>query len=975
MVLVALCFVAVLGIALSSYLAVCSRAMNLSNRNFQNALSRQLTESGMDEALRAFNDNDWTKWSTPPTGISDPNDWSIDSTYKRATRTISIASSRLGQGVTATIKLRVDNYDAAHLGATWSSATTYRLNDLIGYNGVWYRSVQNSNTGNQPADSSQYPNLAWWVPAPIRWTWNTNTTYSEYDLVNYNGTWYRYINSSATSGNAVSNTSYWMTVPKLALGWSSGTSYPFGTIIYYSGAWYFSFTRGGSATTAAPTDTNYWAPVISSAGAESAPTGSTYNVGDTFYVGDYIYRTGDKWYRCVATQPYTYVSGDYADTDKWVASKPIIAWCYQTSATYAFNDTVYYRNASGTDLWYRRDVTSAATGTSNSAVPTHTTYWQPALSGDNTTTGAGVQGWSSSSVVYQPGDIVYYYGNSTSQWFRCIKSHTSTTGLTPTNTTYWTGTPRYSAEWESNRQYGLYDQARYKGIWFLSLTASNTGNLPMESNSSNWAAAPLTVTTWSSTTNYDLDDIVSSSGTWYRCIRPNTNQATSSTTYWWPLTGAGSSYVWSGATSYSSGQYRSYGGVWYKCIATTTANAGHTPDNTTYWTAAWASPTATSWGLTTGAPVIYAEATVTMGGDNTSTRTQIRALIAPAPLFPNAAGSNTTLTIGSSGGVVDSYDGSVRAINTDGSYDTFDYDDQTNSPFSASNPNKGYGAVLAASSTATSAITISNTTTVNGFLAQPTPGASISTNTTVWGYGSPASPKVDTSRVSRSPYIPAFDILQAAGSGQNYLRGRALPTTATTSGSTTDNTLNIGTAGGVGAARYYSNGNLNIGTGYFMNTLNINGPVILHINGGLLIRSGGIININPTGLLIVRCTYTRFYTGSHGINNRTLDPKKLLIAGDTALTTTASLDNGASATNNNFYGVIYLPNTTATFGLDVKTGVNFYGAISAREVTFTAESDLHYDTSLRYATFLTVDQPYTITDWRTLESTSPATMP
>ncbi len=44
--LVALCFVVVLGIVLGSYLAACSRAMNLSNRSFQSTLSQQLAEFG-----------------------------------------------------------------------------------------------------------------------------------------------------------------------------------------------------------------------------------------------------------------------------------------------------------------------------------------------------------------------------------------------------------------------------------------------------------------------------------------------------------------------------------------------------------------------------------------------------------------------------------------------------------------------------------------------------------------------------------------------------------------------------------------------------------------------------------------------------------------------------------------------------------------------------------------------------------------
>ena len=63
-ILVALCFVAVMAIVLGSYLAVTTRAMQLSNRGFQAELSKQLAEAGLEEALRAFNKNDWTDWTS-----------------------------------------------------------------------------------------------------------------------------------------------------------------------------------------------------------------------------------------------------------------------------------------------------------------------------------------------------------------------------------------------------------------------------------------------------------------------------------------------------------------------------------------------------------------------------------------------------------------------------------------------------------------------------------------------------------------------------------------------------------------------------------------------------------------------------------------------------------------------------------------------------------------------------------------------
>jgi hypothetical protein len=310
--LVALCFVAVLGISLAGYITVCSRAMTLSNRSFQGNLGQELAELGLEEALRAYNKNDWSDWSNG--GISVDWDTSTYSASKRAVATLTFSSGKFGQGTTATVRIRVDNHDAAHLGAAWSSATTYRTNDLVGYGGIWYRSLQNANFNHTPGD------LAWWLPAPIPWTWNSGIAYSAYDIVNYSGTWYRcHTGHTSSTSNQPPSTSYWAPVSSLSLAWSSSTTYARGAIVFASGAWYYSINS--SNTNHAPPNATYWAPVLDSTGAASYASSNSYSIGDAFVVGDYIFRSAtDTWYRCVASQPYTYSGGDYDDTSKWVSA-------------------------------------------------------------------------------------------------------------------------------------------------------------------------------------------------------------------------------------------------------------------------------------------------------------------------------------------------------------------------------------------------------------------------------------------------------------------------------------------------------------------------------------------------------------------------------------------------------------------------------------------------------------------------------
>src|SRR5882672_5363030 len=61
--LAALCFALVLAIALSSYITMCYRSLQMSTRNASNGHTVELAETGMEEALWALHNNDWTGWA------------------------------------------------------------------------------------------------------------------------------------------------------------------------------------------------------------------------------------------------------------------------------------------------------------------------------------------------------------------------------------------------------------------------------------------------------------------------------------------------------------------------------------------------------------------------------------------------------------------------------------------------------------------------------------------------------------------------------------------------------------------------------------------------------------------------------------------------------------------------------------------------------------------------------------------------
>ena len=809
---------AVLGIALASYIALCSRAMKLSNRSYQDALSRQLAEFGLEEGLRAFNEADWNDWANAPAGIT-AGSWSLNSATKRATRTITFDSSKIGQGNTATVKVRVDNYDASILGTTtWNSSRTYGANELVEYNGEWYRSTKGGNISGTPSPMGNKGN---WAPEPFPWAWHSNENYQQnVDVVCEDGNWYRCASTHITTASSTPPTASdpkWTQIPPPELGMVSGTLYT--------------------------TD-------------------------------QYVYSAEDQtWYRCLISHTFSgFISANWEAVSGASTSAYHPPWAYRTSVSYTFNDVVYYNG-----VWYRY-----INPTPSSNAPTNPTYWENALS--------GMFGWNSSGTKYNLGDIVY----AGSRWYRCIKSHSSSGSTTPaTSPIYWATTPSYSTAWDAARSYSAGDLVRYNGLW-------------------------------------------------YRCLQGNTGISITDSGYWAnPLD---SFFTWSRSTSYGVGSTTRYGGAWYTCIL---GNTGVSPNDATYWTATRGN----SAGISTGATVVYAEATIDVPGGR-SVQTQLRALLQPAALFPNALGATGPISLGS-GGTIDSY---------------------ATNPIS-NIPTWGFSAVVASTQQTSTAVTAVKTI-IKGFVAAPpgtsAPLASFGSNAEVKGSAATPSPtKADPARLSRSPFVPQFDPLPANGLSANWstlAKGTLVPSTGT---------VNLGTPGATVPSRYYCSSltidNSNI------SALNIDGPVILYISGNLTVgshftnNSANRVTIASTGSVEIHVGGSMNVTqNGGGFDNQTKDPRKLILICDSSGTSAQTYSDG----DNDFYGVIYAPNTASLDGFLVgNSSTVIFGAVSAKKITFTNDANVHYDTSLRSATFGGVEQPYTITELRELPATERATMP
>ncbi len=333
---------------------------------------------------------------------------------------------------------------------------------------------------------------------------------------------------------------------------------------------------------------------------------------------------------------------------------------------------------------------------------------------------------------------------------------------------------------------------------------------------------------------------------------------------------------------------------------------------------------------TTGTRTLTVTGTTTLSDGTTQSRT-LTSTSSQAPLFVNA--------IAAVGNTATSYNGLVT-FGSAGTVDSYDSSTDLNAA------SVGYSAVVASTSNVTAANTVQLTNVkIKGYVSTLSTGPSYSTGATLYGPTSPASPKIDPSRVTTSPYQPVFDVLTP--SAPNPLG----------SGSRT-----IGIAGATTPTYYYYSGNYYLGSG---STLTVDGPVVIVISGYLWTdgthSSGGKIHVTDHGSLTIFVRGDMRIDGN-GIVNDTKLPKNVAIFGQTGNTNALEF-----WTTVPFHGVIYTPQASLSFA----NNVTYYGAAVAQSVAFSSTSSptFHYDTSLRNVAFAGLDTPFAVANWR--ETTSP----
>jgi hypothetical protein len=176
--------------------------------------------------------------------------------------------------------------DGIQYEGAWSSATTYQKGDVVKYGGNVYIAAQNT-TNNIPGVGGVWEILIYGVE--WKGAYNDATAYKVNDIVQYGGK--SYICILASTGNEpAGNPTYWAVFSsgfQWEGVWSSLTTYQAGDVVNYGGLVYVAIA---DSLASAPTDPLYWAVLI-----EGIAWKGSYNALTTYNKNDIVSYGGSSW--------------------------------------------------------------------------------------------------------------------------------------------------------------------------------------------------------------------------------------------------------------------------------------------------------------------------------------------------------------------------------------------------------------------------------------------------------------------------------------------------------------------------------------------------------------------------------------------------------------------------------------------------------------------------------------------------------
>lgn len=231
---------------------------------------------------------------------------------------------------------------------------------------------------------------------------------------------------------------------------------------------------------------------------------------NTFYSLDNIVRYGGSLYMC----DEQHTSGSNIDLAKFEVYAITANWTadWETNFAYGKGDVVKYGA-----LVYTCNTNHVSAGSYSLGLEQDQAKWTVLLKGIEYT---GT--WNDSGYRYKLNDLVK---NGADLWI-CSAGHASTTNFDQTKWSIWVPGQEYVDTYSSSVIYQPGDVVTYGGYTFTSLTANNQGNTPSTSPS-NWELLTTGYEfqgSWNSGTQYQVGDVVRKNGLVYTAIQDNLNQ-------------------------------------------------------------------------------------------------------------------------------------------------------------------------------------------------------------------------------------------------------------------------------------------------------------------------------------------------------------------------------------------------------------------------------------------------------------------
>lgn len=268
---------------------------------------------------------DQAKWTLYAEGIDWKDNWTISTRYKvndlvKYGGYTYVCNMHHTSAATATLGLEADqaNWDDWNQGleykGTWTTATRYKLNDVVKYGaGLWISTAGHTAAAAFLTDSTAGRWTQFVEGAEFESTWNSATLYQPGDIVGYGGNQYiaKTVHTAASVANdpSVSTTDWdlYTEAIKFQSDWTNSTSYKIGEAVRLGGYTYLATQNSpaGTFTVTAVTASNDQFTIASTVGIVAGMTvrftGTTF--GGVFATARYYVKTVASGNITISTTP------------------------------------------------------------------------------------------------------------------------------------------------------------------------------------------------------------------------------------------------------------------------------------------------------------------------------------------------------------------------------------------------------------------------------------------------------------------------------------------------------------------------------------------------------------------------------------------------------------------------------------------------------------------------------------------------